>query len=504
MTNNQRLFESCKAVSSVVGLLLMYSLAIVAIGVILVYNVPVLSDMQDNAQAQKIEQGFTIMDSRISKVALGESPLQTTSVSLMGGTIDVNSDDSDESKITVIIINNSTVVENFSSSLGTVEYKNGDRTIAYEGGGIWSDYGSEGGTVMVSPPEFHYNGVTLTLPIMNITGQSSAGGEGNVAITVASDNEPRILYPISNTLRENPVDHDKVDVYIKSQYYKAWADYANSLTYASATVNDSTKTATIHFSTEPPQGEFTPMPYEFRMGMVDPLEDEPIEDFVFDLEAIKKENKTGNGYRFNPTDQEIIATSGDRTLSYIFKAQGGMDVWVTYVDEELGYAEKWECVNSIPIEEKDIDIEVIKNEGKKNEKIEVIPIKSEYVQLNMTDSTFKMRYVDQHTGSYYNDYNTKEPDFSWNLTGPTTELPNYEIKYYNESLSINDLTQHYFKLLTKDGSIIVRTNERPKNGGDLKETVDYDTSTLTLNYKGLGNYLTYLHVTENKLDVTLE
>ncbi|KGK98009.1 hypothetical protein LI82_09685 [Methanococcoides methylutens] len=493
MRDKQSLFESCEAVSAVVGFMLAFSLAIVAISAMLVYSVPVIFDMQDYAQVQRVEQGFTILDSRISKVALGESPLQTTSVSLMGGTVDVNSDDSDESKITIIITNNSMVIDEFNCSLGTIEYKNNDRTVAYEGGGVWSDYGSEGGTVMISPPEFHYNGVTLTLPIIDLNGQSSSSGDGDIDITVTSDNEPTILYPIPNSPRENPVTYEQIDVYIKSQYYKAWADYADSLTYASATGIDSNKTAIIHFCTEPPQGTFD-MPYEFRVGMVNASEEKPIYDLHFYLEA------AGSNHQFSPADQEIVATAGSRTLSYIFKKENGIHVWVTYVDTEVGYAEKWYCVNPIPILEKEIEVVELDKDGNVKK---VKTVDKQYANLNLTDDSFYMKYKDDQ-GTYYDEYDSVSPDFSWNLTGPTTELPNYEIEYNsNNTLTINDLTQHYIKLMTKDGSIKFRTNVNPKDG-TMQDTVDYDTSKLILNYDPLGNYITYLHVTENELDVTID
>ncbi|MFC7194689.1 hypothetical protein ACFQL4_08535 [Halosimplex aquaticum] len=41
-------------------------------------------------------------------------------------------------------------------TLGAVRYENGDHDIAYQGGGVWK--GTEAGTTMLSPPEFHFRG----------------------------------------------------------------------------------------------------------------------------------------------------------------------------------------------------------------------------------------------------------------------------------------------------------------------------------------------------------
>ncbi|WP_445474702.1 DUF7289 family protein [Methanococcoides methylutens] len=456
MGTKQRPFNSCKAVSSVIGLLLMYTLAIIAIGIIVTYNVPVLNDMQDSAKAQKVEQAFTVLDSRISKVALGESPLQTTSVSLMGGEINVNGA-SEKGIMTFYIINQTTnYTETFNCSLGTVEYIKDDRTIAYEGGGIWSDYGAKGGTVMVSPPEFHYNGVTLTLPIMTINGNSSATGTGNTAINVISDNQPYVLYPNASLSanRTNPTDHlDQVIVHIKSDYYKAWANYANSMTYTSATLDDQNKTTIIYFNTEPPMGTYQ-LTNKIRVGQVCQIE-EPVSDFNFYFEA---EDTNANG--LNPDNYEIEATSGSRTFTYNLQKKGGADqlyLLVTYEDTDVGSdEEQWESIINYPVSDKKED---------------------QYATVDLLNDSFMMKYV------------SNDPEFSW---------PTDTIVKGNTSFSVNDLTQHYFKLITED---------KPVNfyiDGGKSDPVDYSKSTVTINYCGLGNYINYLHITQNELEVTVD
>ncbi|TFH44437.1 MAG: hypothetical protein E4G94_03870, partial [ANME-2 cluster archaeon] len=176
------LFESESAVSAVIGTILILGIAILSISTILLYSIPTLYEMEDTAQAQKVEQAFTVLDSRTSKVALGESPIQTTYVSLMGGSINVNGDEEgyNESKLVIITVDigaswystfkdkrykwrgwdeyvGQVGMSEFNVSMGTVMYSKDDRIIAYEGGGVWSKYPT-GRAVMISPPEFHYNG----------------------------------------------------------------------------------------------------------------------------------------------------------------------------------------------------------------------------------------------------------------------------------------------------------------------------------------------------------
>lgn len=463
MGTKERPFNSCKAVSSVVGLLLMYSLTIIAVGVILVYNVPVLNDMQDNAKAQKVEQAFAVLDSRISKVALGESPHQTTSVSLMGGGISVNGPGEDEKGIMTIQIINYTynMTEEFNCSLGTVEYVIDDRTIAYEGGGVWSDYGSKGGTVMISPPEFHYNGETLTLPIMTVNGNSSVTGTGNTAITVTSDNKPYVLYPNTSLSvnRKNPTAHlDQVIVYIKSDYYKAWANYADSMTSTTATLDDENKTAIVKFHTKPLTGTMQ-LKSTLPVSKMCP-DPEPVEEFHFYFEAMHSGG-------LNPKNYAVTAISGTRTFSYNLQKKGGPNqlyLVVTYEDTAFSpdYIEKWEGIQDYPVNGSQAD---------------------QNSTVNFVNDSFMMRYIPPGNDG-------ADPDFSW---------PGVNITSGNVSYSVNDLTQHYMKLITEDGGVVFNIGS---NTG--QDPVDYSTSTVTIDYCSKEDYITYLHITQNELDVTVD
>jgi len=473
MEKDRKMYECNCGASAVIGVLLMLSLTIISISAMLVYSVPTISDLQDNAQAQKIEQAFTILDSRTSKVALGESPLQTTSISLMGGSINVNDDTVDDQSNIRILINNLTdpgSAEEFNCSFGTIEYTKDNRKIAYEGGGVWSKYEARGGAVMVSPPEFHYNGETLTLPIMSINGRSSSSGKGDISIAVSSDNKLSILFPNTSisSSRINPVISDKVYIYIKSQYYEAWADYADTMVYANTALDHENTTAIIELDVIPPRGTLA-LTNMIKVGVVNASNPLPISDFSFNLEA---ENSNNNG--LNPAKYEIGATSGTKTLIYTIAKTGGpnqLEVHVTYKDTAAGadYIEEWEGNTTYPVSGSGAE---------------------QYATLDFLDSAFMMVYDPPIQ-------NGADPDFSWNSSGPISELPDVEINSSNASFSMNELTQHYLKLLTKDGTVIFNLD------GGKQDPVDYEKSIVTINYDEMPGGITYLHVTRNDMDVTI-
>jgi len=485
----QDIFASEKAVSSVIGMILIFGITIISISAILLYSVPTMEELQDMAQAQKVEQAFTVFDSRTSKVALGESPIQTTYVSLMGGTITINGDADAYNESSIVIVSVDIAADEyynymqnrhrwrawkdytgvvgfdeFNCSLGTIEYRKGDRIIAYEGGGVWSKYPT-GGSVMVSPPEFHYNGETLTLPIMKINGRSSVSGMTDAGVSVSSDNMPVVLFPnttlVSN--RTNPVDSDKVIIYIKSEFYDAWADYANTQAYTTATVDDANRTAIIELEVIPPQGTSS-LTDSFKIGVLNETDPAPLQNFSFNLVA-----KGSQG--LNPSNYEISASSGTKTLTYTLDKKGAnqLVIEVTYEDSAVGadYIEHWDGDDAFDVT------------GDPKTAL-----------IDFLDDTFNMTY-DVET-------NCANPDFSWNNTSQISIPPNYVINNDNNSFfSLNDLTQHYLKLLTSEGSVLFTIDGGPQ------DPVDYSQSTLTLAYDGMSGAITYLHVTRNDLDAVV-
>ncbi|WP_292487522.1 hypothetical protein [Methanohalobium sp.] len=483
---NLKFLKSSDAVSSVVGMVLILGITMVSISAMMVYSYPTIYEMEDDAKAQRVEQGLTVLDSRTSKVALGESPGQVTDISLMGGTINVNGETEDYNKSKMVVVStdiNASRYDDFkkvrhqwgcwenytdedgfikfNSSLGSIEYIKEGRKIAYEGGGVWSKYPT-GNAIMVSPPEFHYNGETLTLPLMKVNGKSSVSGKGKVSLSISSDNMPEVLYPntTADKNRTNPLKSDKVFVYIKSEYYKAWADYADSQTYSSATVDNENSTAVIELETIPPQGTST-LADSFKVGALNTSKDEPMYDFSFYLDG-----KSSEG--LSPLNCEIKATSGNKSLTYILKESSKeIDIELKYVDTSAGsyYKEYWTSLDSFPI------------------------IDKQYSNVNLLNDTFDMEYTPPNSNKGGSD-----PDFSWDNESSISLPPDVKINDGNTSFTLNEISQHYLKLLTKSGTVTFNIKENQNKG-----KIDYSDSTFSLRYDSMPGFITYLHVTKNEL-----
>jgi hypothetical protein len=497
-----------RAVSSVIGISIILVISLLSIGLMLLYTAPVISETQEMAKAQKIEQAFTVFDSRTSKSSLGESPLQATALSLMRENVAIhgNKDSYNESSIQIIFLSfdsdwyesfyqqrgvwnawegyeNEPDFAGFNASMGKVRYYSGDRVIAYEGGGVWSRYPS-GGTVMISPPEFHYNGETLTLPIMKVVGDDSMGGSANVNINVRSSNTPVVLYPntdpnTGNVNFTNPLDCNKILIYINSEFYDGWADYAETLTSTTAIMDHGNKTAIIEMDTRPEMGTSFLTDPSFKIAALNHTNTTPFSNFSFYFYV------DGSADFFKSSGMTLTATSGTKTLVYSFyKKNPGGNVILAAAPSFTSYA----------IEYKDSSVGT--NEIWESDPNSYFTVYS----FHQGNTKWANCTVDLLSNSYLMNYDSNHPDFSWGPVSSISTTPDlYIVKgNSNSTQSLNNITQHYMRLLAQDGTIQCIWEQKQN------EKIEVDDSTYTLIYDGGGAILTYLHITSNELNVTLD
>lgn len=238
-----------------VGTLILISITIIGIGLITLVGVPSIFKMQEMANVRNAEQAFTVLDSHTSRVSLGESRVQKTDINLGGGILSVVPNSSEKSYVLIELRNGTGTQDSITLDMGKIVYRLGDRELGYEGGGVWSKFLD--GSVLVSPPEVHYNGMTLTLPVVNISGKSTYGGGGRVSMSAERLNDIKIIYPtqdLTNPISENVT---RVTITIYSSYYDAWADFFTGITFAKVERNASEKKVTIDLETPPVFNNFS-------------------------------------------------------------------------------------------------------------------------------------------------------------------------------------------------------------------------------------------------------
>ncbi|QLC48785.1 hypothetical protein HWN40_00080 [Methanolobus zinderi] len=321
----------------------------------------------------------------------------------------------------------------------------------------------------------------MTLPIVKVNGNDSVGGSSDVNIKVRSSNTPVILYPntSSNINFTNPLECNKILIYINSEFYDGWAEYAESLTSTNAIVDHGNKTAIVEMDTEPNMGTF-PMSYSFDIPALNHTNTTPFHNFSFYFYV------DGDASFFVSSGMTITATSGTKRLVYSFDKDGkdniilskakGVDYSnyaIEYTDSSAGISEIWETNSTSNFSVNSFHSGSIK----------------------YANST-----VDLISDSYLMDYNSIGTASSWGSVSSYSTTPNINISYVNanSTQSLNNITQHYMRLMAQDGTIECSWDQKSN------EKIEIDSSTYTLNYDAGGAILTYMHITNNELDVNIE
>ncbi|MFB6301732.1 MAG: hypothetical protein ABEH78_02550 [Haloferacaceae archaeon] len=231
--------RTCRAQSETVGVVLLFGLVITGASIVVVLGSSAIGESQDEATINGATQTMSQFDSQASLVAHGAVENREVDVptdrSGPGGT----TVDPDAGRLTIEVTGDTSFSRTIT--LGAVRYDQGETTVAYQGGGVWRH--RDNGTVMVSPPEFHYRAQgggepTLTLPLVTVSGE----GSGNTVRLNQAGNTESII-PQSGL--KNPIRDSEVNITISSRYYQAWGQFFEDRTTGDVTYDHAADNVTI-------------------------------------------------------------------------------------------------------------------------------------------------------------------------------------------------------------------------------------------------------------------
>lgn len=443
-------------------------------------------------------QGMTQLDSRAAMVALGDSETQVVQLGASGdGSYRV---EPDAGRITITHLDydgegNDTVL--YNETLGAVIYVTGKKTIAYQGGGVWLATDSD--SQVISPPEFHYQSTTLTLPIIRVTGETSVGG-ATVSAEIQSTVQTHRIYPNrSSTYPEtgepytNPIREGNVTVTVHSDYYGAWAEYFRTRTDGEVTVDAAKETVTVKLLAQGTFGDFD-MPAEgnsielFGLG-----EGHPIDEFSFRLRPDDEDSAD-----FSDLKWSLYADEGSQEIEFHLRAGDENDDPATgdcterYVKATVYYSDTngnpyhgWFNDTAFTTECDDLD-----GDGD-NET---------YLDVNLTGTT--PLSMESLSSSQLLHFSASGDTFETSVNFSEHGDVSWEPKEFNttggdDDTSINNLTNHYLSLMGPDVELTVQD----ASGASVSE----DSSSGTVDHSGgSSGFITYLHITENEIEVGLE
>lgn len=235
--------------SEVITVVLLLFIVIISVAAIVASGSSVLGAARDTAEITAAEHAFEDLDADASAVALGTAPSRTTGLGLDANDGEVRYRDAGWIRVDVYSEANGTA-NVVNQSFGTIEYGQGETTVAAQGGGVWRSDGD--GSTMLSRPEFHYRKKTLTLPIVSIDGERDLAKQ----IQITREREPEQKYPNRSVGLLNPPDSGTVTVTVQSDYYDAWGRYFEEETDAIVSYDHARERVTILFVVLPDRSTF--------------------------------------------------------------------------------------------------------------------------------------------------------------------------------------------------------------------------------------------------------
>ena len=505
--------------ATVLGAVLVLGMVITGTALVVTLGATALTDTQSTSELERAENSMTLFNTRTSMVALGNSPSQSVSFGNGGGKIE-SLPDNGWMRVTHNDFNGSDDEVMFNKTLGAVVYRNDDTEIAYQGGGVWRKSDSGDG-LMVSPPEFHYRGATLTLPIVRVASKDS--GSGGVTATISRDSETRRVFPNetgpttgtpeigapyngTDDPYENPVANGTVNVTVQSRYYQGWADYFRQRTEGNVTEFPSDNRVRVTLvSLAGSVGDFE-MPEDGNSVPVRGVGDEhPVDKFTVSLGAENKSGGGGSGRSFQNAEWSLYADNGNERFEIHIGSQGKcnggsyndeIDVSVYYYNSSGSENIEEEWVNgSIDPEEPNNGFSVNCTTKMLNANLTAVSAKVEYEDIEDDVSGLSSTGNKWEYGSDIKDHEVDSDTVSFDMHG--VDGGNYS-KGAEEELGF--VVDHYLQLLGPNFDLTVQTgpgNSRP---------IDEDRSSGTLDYEPASGaqYITFLHVTENEVNVTFD
>ncbi|MDS0277917.1 hypothetical protein NDI85_08925 [Halomicroarcula sp. S1AR25-4] len=216
-----------RAQSAPLGVALMLAVMIVATTTVVALSAGAITGTQSELGTERTQKAMTELDSRTALVALGQSGVQQVSLSERGSQQYRVEEGAGWMNLSYENTTTGTQTTIYNETMGAVVYESEtDRTIAYQGGGVWQS-GRGDRSVMISPPEFHYRNATLTLPLVTVQGESSLDGKA-----VVTHNNTTRYFPNKklNTQFQNPLNNGRVTVTVRSRYYRAWGAFFETRT----------------------------------------------------------------------------------------------------------------------------------------------------------------------------------------------------------------------------------------------------------------------------------
>ncbi|MFB6204950.1 MAG: hypothetical protein ABEJ05_00255 [Haloglomus sp.] len=461
--------------AEVLGFVLLVGISVIAAGAIVTAGASAFQDLRTEISTERNVNALERFDSKSAVVLLGGADAQTISLGRArhGYTVrpdagwiritHVNATDGGEDEVL------------YNETLGALVYRNEQAGIelAYQGGGVWRREGEW--SRAVSPPEFHYRGKTLTLPVIQIRGSGAASG--GVRATVVSTRSSVPIYP--NATREydasgrpyrNPLQNGTIVATVHSDYYRGWATYFRRQTAARVTAVDPVaETTTVELTAAGPIGYFE-MPRHGNAIELRGLGDQHVVD-QFEITITPDETDSAH---FANMDWRLEASGPTRDLTLALFSEGkpckgkAIDLRITYSNATT--TQTWVREDAF-------------TENATAFSYECAGEPSVHVKFTGTET---LRY-DEGPGTLSFDH-AEDGEPATHALG--------------DDATVNQLVNHYVALMDSDVDFVVQ-DRGGRGRGRSSGAVDESTSFGVIHHERTGTVVVFLRITESRARVEL-
>lgn len=221
-------FGSDRALSNVVGFVLAFAVIISAVGIVSVFGIGVLENVQQAEQDDNAEIALGVLANNFDELARGEGPRRSSEIDLSGGSLYVRN----ETRMNVTVKDGGTRLAAYDIYPGSIEFSTGGGSaerIVYENGATLRGNTRAGGMAIVqNAPRLVCRENTAVLSFVRLNESVNVGyGGGTVQITGSRENT-RVLFPTNLTGAKNATSATSVEVDFSAVFDRGWVSYLDT------------------------------------------------------------------------------------------------------------------------------------------------------------------------------------------------------------------------------------------------------------------------------------
>lgn len=227
-----------RAVSDVVGFVLVFALVVSTVGVVTSVGFTSLDDQQEAEQLNNVERAFDVFQNNVENVYRDGAPSRATEMRLAGGTIGYG----DPVNVTIRDANNSDV--NRSIQTTPLIYSSAGTDIVYEAGAVIRDDGH--GSIMLNEPPLYFDSSRAVLPLI-ATSDSPAPSAISRTGTVRIWSSLKYVNATASTALQ---DAETKELVVETDRTGAWKRYLDSVRGDVGNVHEKDGYVTMEFETD--------------------------------------------------------------------------------------------------------------------------------------------------------------------------------------------------------------------------------------------------------------